>query len=140
MGADFTRKAIGILFVIVFLLQCSYWHPRTFTSLQSSSGSQRNNAVAGRSSKNNKHRIAKVSVVYGKPNPLYERSLQSHERHAQRWGYEMQVLRREIVGGVWDKVSYLLSLVLQELAKPPAEQTEWLWFVSRLCVVLSVLT
>ena len=92
------------------------------------------------SSKDSKHRITKVSVVYGTPNPLYEGALQSHQRHAQRWGYEMQILRREIVGGVWDKVSYLLSLVLQELAKQDAERTEWLWFVSGHCAIHNMLT
>jgi hypothetical protein len=134
MQANFTRRAIGTLFVIVFLLKCSYWNPWTFTSLKSSPGSQSNNVVAGRSSKNSKHRIAKVSMVYGKPNPLYKRALKSHEHHAQRWGYSMKVLQRDIAEGYWNKPVYLLSLVLQELAKPPSEQVEWLMFVLPLCV------
>jgi hypothetical protein len=129
MQNDFTRRAIGMLFVIVFLLKFSYWNPRTFTGLQSTPGSQ-HNFVAGSS----QHRIAKVSMVYGSPNSLYERALKSHEHHAQRWGYSMKVLQRDIVGGYWNKPIYLLSLVLQELAKPPSERLEWLMFVLHLCV------
>jgi hypothetical protein len=63
------------------------------------------------------------------PNPIYQRALESHERHAQRWGGSMKVLRQDVVGGLWNKPAYLLSLVLQELEKPPAEQVKWLMFV-----------
>ena len=68
-------------------------------------------------------------MLYGKPNPLYDGALKSHERHAQRWGYSMNILQRDIMGGYWNKPSYLLSLVLRELVKPPSEQIEWLMFV-----------
>jgi hypothetical protein len=68
-------------------------------------------------------------MLYGKPNSLYDRALKSHRRHAQRWEYSMNILQQDIMGGYWNKPSYLLSLVLQELAKPPSEQIEWLMFV-----------
>jgi hypothetical protein len=69
-------------------------------------------------------------MLYGNPNPLYERALRSHERHAQRWGYPMYVLEEDISEGFWNKPSYVLSLVIQELAKPPAKRCEWLMLVS----------
>jgi hypothetical protein len=46
----------------------------------------------------------------------------------------MKVLQRDIAGGYWNKPIYLLSLVLQELEKPPSERIEWLMFVLPLCV------
>ncbi|PLN85064.1 hypothetical protein BDW42DRAFT_198881 [Aspergillus taichungensis] len=74
-------------------------------------------------------RVAKATMLYGKPNPLYERAIDSHDRHAKRWGYRMHVLRQDISVGFWNKPSYLVSLVIQELAKPPSERVEWLmWF------------
>ena len=72
------------------------------------------------------HRVAKVSMLYGKPNALYERALKSHYRHAERWRLEMHVLRQDIAVGFWNKPSYLLSLVVQELAKLPEDRLEWL--------------
>lgn len=74
-------------------------------------------------------RIAKVSMLYGKTNHMYERALQSHERHGKRWGYPMHVLRQDISVGFWNKPSYLMSLVINELAKPAGERMEWLMYV-----------
>ncbi len=71
-------------------------------------------------------RLAKVSMLYGQENRLYERALQSHQRHCDRWNCRMHVLREEISAGYWNKPNYLLSLVLQELAKPAEQRTEWL--------------
>ena len=71
-------------------------------------------------------RVAKATMLYGKPNPLYERAIDSHSRHARRWGYPMHILRQDISVGFWNKPSYLVSLVIQELAKPPSERVEWL--------------
>lgn len=65
-------------------------------------------------------------MLYGKHNVYYERALQTHMKHAQRWGYGMHVLHHDIAVGYWNKPSYLLSLVIQELAKPPSDRAEWL--------------
>ncbi|EAW14977.1 uncharacterized protein ACLA_003900 [Aspergillus clavatus NRRL 1] len=82
-------------------------------------------------------RIAKVSMLYGRPNRLYERALQSHTRHAQRWGYPMHILREDISVGFWNKPSYLLSLVIGELAKPPGKRVEWLMWVDADSIILN---
>ncbi|GFF79155.1 hypothetical protein IFM61606_01163 [Aspergillus udagawae] len=83
------------------------------------------------------NRIAKVSMLYGKPNRLYERALQSHSRHARRWGYPMHILRQDISVGFWNKPSYLLSLVINELAKPPGERVDWLMWVDADSIILN---
>jgi hypothetical protein len=146
MQSNLRRRSFTLLVLLVVLVAClSQISPRHFSALKDSASSQSSKLVNIPnkdskeskdfanivSNKNSRVRLTKVSVVYGAPNPLYEGALQSHLRHAERWGYGMQVLRREIVGGVWDKISYLLSLVLQEMAKPPSERDEWLWYVSR---------
>lgn len=71
-------------------------------------------------------RIAKACMLYGSQNPLYERAVRSHRIHNELHNYPMHVLRHEITGGYWNKPSYLLSLVVNELAKPPEERTEWI--------------
>ncbi|KAL1846735.1 hypothetical protein Plec18170_009025 [Paecilomyces lecythidis] len=76
-------------------------------------------------------------MLYGKPNIFYERALQTHRRHARRWGYGMRVLNHDIAVGYWNKPSYLLSLIIQELAKPPSERTEWLMWVDADSIILN---
>lgn len=73
-----------------------------------------------------RRRVGKVSMLYGYENLYYERALESHQRHADRWNYPMHVLEEDISVGYWNKPSYVLSLVIQELAKSPDERLEWL--------------
>ncbi|CEL03104.1 hypothetical protein ASPCAL04261 [Aspergillus calidoustus] len=83
--------------------------------------------------------ITKVSMLYGKKNSLYERALQSHRRHAERWGYGMEVLRSDISEGFWNKPAYLLEIVIRELSKGYAdgERVEWLMWVDADSAVLN---
>lgn len=74
--------------------------------------------------------IAKVSMLYGaNPKPAYVRALRSHRIHNERFNYGMFVLTEDAVGGFWNKPIYLLSLIMQELSKPPAERLQWLMYV-----------
>lgn len=43
-------------------------------------------------------------------------------------GYELKVLRERIVNNFWSKPAYLLSLVVEELAKPEQERTRWIMY------------
>jgi len=70
-------------------------------------------------------------MLYGQPNELYELALKTHERHSKQHGYEMHVLRRGITGGYWNKLAFLLKLVIQELEKPESERTDWIMCVSQ---------
>lgn len=71
--------------------------------------------------------IAKVSMLYGEnPESTYVRALRSHRMHNKRFNYAMFVLTEDAVGGFWNKPIYLLSLIMQELSKPPAERLQWL--------------
>jgi len=68
-------------------------------------------------------------MMYGAKNPVYERALESHARQAKIHNYSMNVLRQKMLGRLWTKPAYLLSIVLAELTKPPEERLEWLfWF------------
>ncbi|KZF19729.1 glycosyltransferase family 34 protein [Xylona heveae TC161] len=74
-------------------------------------------------------RITKATMLYGPENELLESALKTHQEHGERWGYPVQVLRYQIARARWSKPSYLLSLLVRELAKSPEERTEWImWF------------
>lgn len=77
------------------------------------------------------YRIAKVSMLYG-DNRLYERALESHIRHGERWGYPTYIKRQNEYCGYWNKPTFMIQQVAQELAKPERERAEWL-----MCVVFS---
>jgi hypothetical protein len=71
------------------------------------------------------YRIAKVSMLYG-DNKLYERALESHIRHGERWGYSTYIKRQNEYCGYWNKPTFMIQQVAQELAKPEHERAEWL--------------
>jgi hypothetical protein len=118
------RRVIGAFLAIALLLNCLYWYllPRLQVTLHPA-----NNAASGEGHRGSS--VVKVSMFYGDPEPFYLRAFKSHESHAQRWGVSMKVLRQDLVGGLWNKPAYLLSLVLQELEKPHSERAKWLMFV-----------
>ncbi len=64
-------------------------------------------------------------MLYGARNDLYERAIQSHERHARRHGYPMYVLRRDISQGYWNKPMFIQAIIIQELCKPAEDRAEW---------------
>ncbi|KAF1986911.1 glycosyltransferase family 34 protein, partial [Aulographum hederae CBS 113979] len=70
-------------------------------------------------------RIAKASMLFGQTNELYERALASHEKHNEMHGYPSSVLRHSVTTGYWNKISYLMSLIVLELGKPKDERLEW---------------
>ena len=82
-------------------------------------------------------RIAKCTIVFGDLNPVYERALQTHEVHNKKHGYPMYILRQSILDDVWTKPAYILSLILQELAKPAGERLEWLFWVDADTIMLN---
>lgn len=70
-------------------------------------------------------------MLYGSnPKPAYVRALRSHRLHNERFNYDMLVLEEDALGGFWNKPTYLLSLIMNELAKNPAERLQWLMYLS----------
>lgn len=72
--------------------------------------------------------VGKVMMIYG-DNPVYQRAVETHRNHCDRWGYPLFLLQRDIIDGVWNKLAYLSSLITQELGKPEDERLEWLLYV-----------
>ncbi|KAJ9653890.1 hypothetical protein H2198_006999 [Neophaeococcomyces mojaviensis] len=78
-----------------------------------------------------KSRIAKVtSIYYNKATHMtktYEEALMSHYKHDNHYGYKHFVQRRGELGP-WSKHSYLLRILVTELAKPPSDRLDWLFW------------
>ncbi|KAH8673342.1 hypothetical protein BX600DRAFT_508619 [Xylariales sp. PMI_506] len=77
-------------------------------------------------------KIGKVTMLYydepSNDTIAYEDALEGHAAHNNKFGYRHFVLRRDIVAGLYSKPTYMLSLLLQELTKPPEERIEWLFW------------
>jgi len=91
-------------------------------------------------------RIGKVSMLFGRGDlykknadltSLYERSLATHTEHAKLHGYPFFVARQEILPTAWTKHAYILSVILQEMAKPEEERLEWLMWVDADTIVMN---
>jgi hypothetical protein len=63
-------------------------------------------------------KIAKITMLYGDPNPTYERALQSHENHAKLYHYPLFIIRQKLLGRLWSKPAYIMSIILRELENP----------------------
>ncbi|KAL9098775.1 MAG: hypothetical protein Q9163_005624 [Psora crenata] len=62
---------------------------------------------------------------------LYERALETHRKHGERWGVPTHVLKQSLVkeDSYFNKPAYLLNLILSEMTKPKNHRAEWLvWF------------
>ncbi|KAI1615335.1 hypothetical protein EDD37DRAFT_507190 [Exophiala viscosa] len=81
-----------------------------------------------------------VSMLYGTPNEYYVKAIETHERHAARHGYPAHVLRSNVYplhNGIWNKLAYLLHLLVAELEKPEDERTKWLMWVDADSIVVN---
>jgi hypothetical protein len=60
-----------------------------------------------------------ASMHYG-DNQYYERAIETHIRYAERHGYPIYVLREDLYKGVWNKIVYLIHVILNEMARGDA--------------------
>ena len=73
-----------------------------------------------------KARFVKVAVASGFEDILYERALDTHVQHALRHGYPMYMARENAADGMFNKIAYILDILLNELFKPADERVDWL--------------
>lgn len=81
-------------------------------------------------------RVACVSMQFGGNfNLMTERGLRTHIGNGEKWGYPTHYLRQDIVGrgelekGVYDKLLYLLTVMVNEMTKPFGKRAEWIVYV-----------
>jgi hypothetical protein len=57
---------------------------------------------------------------------LYNEALKVTESYCETHGYDLKVLRQNIMGDFYTKTVQVFSVIAQELAKPEGERLEWL--------------
>ncbi|CAK1356716.1 unnamed protein product [Cercospora beticola] len=75
-------------------------------------------------------RIGTVTVAHGPSLKAYNLALQTHLNYNNLHSYPTHLLSQPILPGLWTKESYLLEILLHELAKPDrSTRLSWLvWF------------
>ena len=71
-------------------------------------------------------RFAKIAVASGFEDILYEKALETHVQHAMKHGYPLYMGRENAADGMFNKIAFILEVLLNELFKPAEERVEWL--------------
>lgn len=86
-------------------------------------------------------KIVKLTMLYydnvTADTEAYERAMQSHVPHDEKFGYDHFILRRGLVEGLWTKQAQILQILIRELAKPPEERYEWIFWHDADCVLMN---
>lgn len=86
-------------------------------------------------------RIRQATMIYetDRFNEVYERAVDSHVKHGEKWGVPTHILRHDIVdAGFFNKPAFLLGLVIEEMAKPYGQRCNWIVYVPFVLVQYSL--
>lgn len=135
----------GILLILVFLV-CYYlrnpFSPTDPHLLQSLNAGESwttwatRSDIAGNAVLNDAQeggpRVRQATMIYetDRFNAAYERAVDSHLRHGEKWRVPTHILRHDIVdAGFFNKPAFLLGLIINEMAKPYGKRADWIvWF------------
>lgn len=68
-----------------------------------------------------------TTILPGEDHPQFERALNTHLRHGDKWGYPTDVLRDFLVQNkYYNKPAYTIYLIYNELTKPRGMRAEWI--------------
>lgn len=81
-------------------------------------------------------RVAFASITTGQPEEAYQRAIQSQMFHSAVHGSSTHVLCEQLSDGAWNKIAFLLNLVMNEMLKPEDERLEWVMWIDRDAIVL----
>lgn len=81
-------------------------------------------------------RVAFASITTGKPEDAYQRAIESQMFHSAVHGSVTHVLCEQLADGAWNKIAFLLNLVMNEMLKPEDERLEWIMWIDRDAIVL----
>ncbi|KAL3587835.1 hypothetical protein FPOAC2_13734 [Fusarium poae] len=81
-------------------------------------------------------RIGRVTAHFGSVERHYQKALQTHVLHSMIHDTSLEVMCTPVVGSLWNKPAFILSLLLDEMMKPTRERLEWLFWVDRDTIIL----
>lgn len=77
-----------------------------------------------------------ASISTGKTAEAYQRAIQSQMFASAVHGTSFHILCEELSDGAWNKIAFLLNLVMNEMLKPEAERLEWVMWIDRDAILL----
>ncbi|KAF4591706.1 galactosyl transferase GMA12/MNN10 family protein [Ophiocordyceps camponoti-floridani] len=83
-------------------------------------------------------RVATVSVHFTEPgkDTYYQNAIRTHLLHRLVHESHLSLLCSPLVNGMWNKQAYLLSVMLEEMAKPADERLQWIFWADRDSIVV----
>lgn len=81
-------------------------------------------------------RTAFATITTGKTAEAYERAILSQMFASAVHGTSTHLLCEQLSDGAWNKIAYLLNLVMNEMLKPEAERLEWVMWIDRDAILL----
>ncbi|TID25708.1 gb [Venturia nashicola] len=84
-----------------------------------------------------KPRFAKIAVASGFEDIVYERALDTHFAHAKKHGYPMYMARENAAEGMFNKIAYIMDVLLNELFKPAEDRVEWLFYFDADSIIMN---
>lgn len=83
-----------------------------------------------------KTRVGTVTAHFGHPQKHYQKALKTHLLHSMIHGSSLEVMCTPVIDDLWNKPVFILSLLLDEMMKPPQERLEWMFWVDRDTLIL----
>jgi mannan polymerase II complex MNN10 subunit len=77
-----------------------------------------------------------ASISTGKTAEAYQRAIQSQMFASAVHDTSFHILCEELSDGAWNKIAFLLNLVMNEMLKPEAERLEWVMWIDRDAILL----
>lgn len=84
-------------------------------------------------------RIATVTTHFSSPDDpqrFYQKAIETHILHNLVHGSQLHVLCTPIIDHMWNKQAFIQFVLLSELAKPPQQRLEWIFWADRDTIVL----
>jgi mannan polymerase II complex MNN10 subunit len=81
-------------------------------------------------------RTAFATISTGKTAEAYQRAIQSQMFASAVHGTSTHLLCEQLSDGAWNKIAFLLNLVMNEMLKPEAERLEWVMWIDRDAILL----
>jgi len=81
-------------------------------------------------------RVGFASITTGKPIDAYQNAILTQMFHAALHDNPIHVLCNELSEGAWNKIAFLLNLVMEEMLKPANTRLEWIMWIDRDAIIL----
>ncbi|CBX95818.1 hypothetical protein IAQ61_004653 [Plenodomus lingam] len=81
-------------------------------------------------------RVGFASITTGASVESYQRAILTQMFHAAVHDTSAHVLCESLTSGMWNKIAFLLHLVMTELLKPASQRLEWMMWIDRDAIVL----